>query len=284
MRDLIWESARGRDAYAPGARRIFLPVSGGSAMLAAPTGDDDLLLAEGRPDDPALALALVERLGRGRALADWATLPATDIDVLIVRMRQIALGDRIVADVVCANPACGTRFDISFGLDAYLAHNCPKKAPFRARGFSVEACPDDSGWYLAESRGAARVNFRLPTIGDIAAATAEADPAGKLAESCVRPSPAPKRLRALAERAMEALAPPLSGPIGGNCPHCGAAIAASFEARVYCLRELRERARFIYDDIDALAERYHWSEQDILALPGERRRIYAERARQARAT
>jgi hypothetical protein len=284
MRDLARESARGRDAYAPGARQVFLPVSGRSVTLAAPTGDDDLLLAEGRPDDPALALTLVERLGRGRAPTDWVALPATDIDVLIVRLRQIALGDRIVADVVCANPACGSRVDISFGLDAYLAHHRPKKAPFRRRGFYVEACLDESGWYSAESRGEIRVSFRLPTIGDVAAAAADADPARKLADSCVRPSPAPARLRALAERAMEALAPPLSGPIGGNCPHCGAAIAATFEARIYCLRELRERARFIYDDIDALAERYHWSEQDILALPGDRRRVYAERARQARAT
>lgn len=284
MRDLARDSARGRDAFAPGARRFVLPVSGVAATLFAATGEEDLLLAEGRPEDPALALALVERLGRGRAPADWAALPATDIDALILRLRQSTLGDRIVTDVLCANPACRSRVDISFGLDAWLDHHRPKTPPFRGRGFSAEACADRPGWFAAETRKGLRVEFRLPGMGDLADAAIAADPAQKLADACIRPLPASPQQRALAERAMAALAPALSGPIGGQCPQCGAVIAATFDARVYCLREFRERARFIYDDIDALAERYHWSEQDILALPSERRRLYAERARQARAT
>ena len=81
---------------------------------------------------------------------------------------------------------------------------------------------------------------------------------------------------------MGALAPPLAGPLQGRCPHCETPIAARFEARVYCLQELRDRARFIYDDIDVLAERYHWSERAILTLPHGRRTNYVERARQTR--
>ena len=70
----------------------------------------------------------------------------------------------------------------------------------------------------------------------------------------------------------------------GQCPHCGAALdRPASMPRQYCLRELRDRARFVYDDIDALAERYHWSEQAILRLPAARRSQYVERARQARA-
>jgi hypothetical protein len=79
------------------------------------------------------------------------------------------------------------------------------------------------------------------------------------------------------------LAPAQAGPMQGQCPHCGSAITALFQPRQYCLRELRERARFVYDDIDALAERYHWSERAILRLPAARRTHYVERARQARA-
>ena len=67
----------------------------------------------------------------------------------------------------------------------------------------------------------------------------------------------------------------------GACPQCGAPITALFQARHYCLRELRDRARFVFDDIDVLAERYHWSERAILTLPLARRTQYAERARQA---
>ena len=64
---------------------------------------------------------------------------------------------------------------------------------------------------------------------------------------------------------------------------CGTAIEARFDARLFCLQELCDRARFVYDDVDAIAARHHWSEAEILALPGERRIQYAERARQSRA-
>ncbi len=43
-----------------------------------------------------------------------------------------------------------------------------------------------------------------------------------------------------------------------------------FDARWFCLRELRQRATFIYQDVDILARRYHWSETEILALPADR--------------
>lgn len=77
---------------------------------------------------------------------------------------------------------------------------------------------------------------------------------------------------------MAAMAPPLSGEIGGLCPECGTAIAAVFEPRRYCLRELRERARFIYEDVDLLASRHHWAEASILAMPNRRRQTYVELA------
>ena len=40
----------------------------------------------------------------------------------------------------------------------------------------------------------------------------------------------------------------------------------------------------VFDDIDVLAERYHWSERAILSLPLTRRTQYVERARQALTT
>ncbi len=52
-----------------------------------------------------------------------------------------------------------------------------------------------------------------------------------------------------------------------------------FAARWFCLTELRKRAAFVYQDVDVLARRYHWSERAILALPSARRAAYAELAR-----
>jgi hypothetical protein len=92
------------------------------------------------------------------------------------------------------------------------------------------------------------------------------------------------RRRSRVEAAMAALAPPLAGPLRGRCPHCARPIEAWFEARLYCLQELRDRARFVHDDVDTLAERYHWSERAILNLPQVRRAQYVERARQSRSS
>ena len=77
---------------------------------------------------------------------------------------------------------------------------------------------------------------------------------------------------------MTAMAPPLSSDLEGACPDCGTPITVAFEPRPYCLRELRDRARFLYADVDLLASRYHWAEDSILALPNRRRQAYVELA------
>jgi hypothetical protein len=82
---------------------------------------------------------------------------------------------------------------------------------------------------------------------------------------------------------MEALSPNLADELAGVCPECRAPVTAYFDPRRFCLRELRDRARFIYDDVDVLAHRYHWSEQAILSMPAARRASYAELARHAEA-
>jgi hypothetical protein len=80
------------------------------------------------------------------------------------------------------------------------------------------------------------------------------------------------------EAAMQALAPALSADLQGQCPECGAIVQVRFEPRAYCVQELRDRARFIHEDVDVLARRYHWSEPRILAMPASRRARYVELA------
>ena len=255
--------------------RVILPVSGATISLRQPTGAEDIVLAEHHPDDPALALALVDRLATADTPIEWADLPVTDIDTIIVRLRQALVGDRVIAEGSCSVPSCRQAVDLSFGLDAYLTHQRPRRKP-------ATVTSQARGWFDLPVPGADPVQFRLPTLADQVAVWAMPNPAAALAARCIRP-PMPSRRTVRVEATMARLAPPLSGPIQGRCPDCGASIAARFEARGYCLRELRDRARFIYDDIDALAERYHWSEQAILTLPYARRALYAARARQARA-
>jgi hypothetical protein len=260
---------------------FVLPVSGLCVILREPTGWEDLLLAEGRADDPALALALAQRLGRAEPDCDWAELPVHDIDTLIARLRQALIGDRVIADTTCGAAACGQRVDLSFDLGAYLAHHRPH-AP-RGRGWAAKADHDATGWYCLTAPAAAMARFRLPTLGDQMAVDGVVDQAALLAQRCIAPAGMPGRLVRRVEAAMQAMAPVLAGPLQGQCPECGASIQAWFNLRLYCLSELSLRARYVLDDIDILAERYHWSERAILRLPRARREHYAERARLARA-
>jgi hypothetical protein len=264
------------------ARRFRLPVSGLSVTLSPLTGEEEVLLAEGSVSDPMLALDLVRRIAfvepsPDAGEVDWAALTVADIDAILMRLRQLMLGGTVSANLHCHAEGCGERVEFSFPVDAYLAHHAP--GPARGRGWRAEA-DDEPGWFRLDAVGQ-QARFRLPTLADQIAADAAPDGEAWLAQACIAPAGLTARAQARVQEAMEMLAPPLAGPLDGACPECGARLQAQFEARRFCLQELRDRAHFVYDDIDVLAERYHWSEQSILALPRLRRAQYAERARQA---
>jgi hypothetical protein len=272
---------------APGiiAARIPLPVSGHTALLRQPTGVEDMLLAETARSDTGLALDLFTHLvcaEDGEPL-DAAALSVTDLDAFVLGLRRVLLGDRIVADITCPAERCRARIDLSFAIGQYLAHHRPRSVPLRLGGWSVTAIADEPGWFHLTRQGAAAsaLSFRLPNGADQLAVEGRADAADALARRCLRPIGLPRRLRHSAEAAMEALAPSLAGELAGVCPECGAAVDAHFDPRRFCLQEMRDRARFVYGDIDVLAQRYHWTERAILSLPSPRRASYAELARQA---
>ena len=262
--------------------RFVLPVSGIVVGLLHPTGAEDLLLADAQLADPVLAWALAERLGQTAAEIDWSGLTVTDIDSMILRLRQMVLGNQISANVHCQAAGCASRVEISFAIDAYLEHHLPRNKPKLGQGWSLALSNETPGWYQLLGRHDDQAQFRLPTLADQIAVAGLPNPALALAERCISDAGLNKRMQARVEMAMAELAPPLSGLMQGQCPDCRTPITVRFEARLFCLQELRNRARFVYDDVDTLALRYHWSEQEILNLTYVRRAAYAERARQVR--
>lgn len=268
-----------------GIARFALPVSGIVVVLLAPTGREDLLLSEHDGSEDEALLSLARRLSRsedGEEIA-WPELTPTDLDTLLLRLRQAVFGDRIVGDLYCVQSDCGSRIDIAFSIEAYLARHRPMRPLPQGRGWHVAAAAEWPGWFsLAAAAGApdlrAAVRFRLPTVADQIAARRQIDPAAALAEACIDPPGAGAPLRRRVERALEAMAPLLEGELEGQCPTCGAVLRAAFQPRHYCLQELRERARFVYRDVDVLARRYHWAEDSILGMPSARRALYADLA------
>lgn len=265
--------------------RFQLPVSGRAIALRQPTGLEDLRLVEAMRGDTALALDLAGCLAfaeDGEGL-DWAVLSATDLDAFVLALRRALIGDRILAETTCRAANCGSRVDVSFMIRTYLARYRPSRAPLQLRSRRIAARDDRPGWYDIAADGRAALSFRLPSGADQLAVEGQRDAANVLARRCLEPDGAPVTLRRIAEKAMARLAPSLANDLAGACPECGALVQVHFDPRYFCLRELRQRARFVYDDIDLLAQRYHWSERDIVALPAARRASYAEMVRRVAA-
>ena len=234
------------------------PVSGLPIDMRPPGGAEDMLLLEAAMLGRPLALVLLGRLSDAPRPAD---LSVHDFEAALLHLHGLVFGGRIGADARCR---CGARVDVAFRTADFLAH----RAPRRPRNVSA---PDAEGWYRLKDED---LSFRLPTIGDQIDVAREADPAAALAARCLRGTAAAS---AKADRAMAMLAPALSGPLQGVCPHCHETLDLAFDVPGFVLRELRVQASQICDHVHRLAGHYHWTEETILALPNWRRQIYVER-------
>jgi hypothetical protein len=234
------------------------PVSGLPIDMRPPGGAEDMLLMEAAVLDRPLALTLLERLGD---VSRPAGLCVHDFEAALLHLHGLVFGGRITADAHCR---CGARVDIAFRTADFLAHRTPR----RPRNVTP---PDADGWYTLKGED---LSFRLPTIGDQIDATRETDPAAALVARCLRGA---STAFARADRAMALLAPALSGPLQGVCPHCRETIDVLFDVPGFVLRELRVQASQICEHVHRLAGHYHWSEETILALPNWRRQIYVDR-------
>jgi hypothetical protein len=245
-----------------------LPVSGLRVALRQPAGSEDLLIREITGPEIGLALALIERIAWAvdGTTVDWSALSVTDIEALLLRIRQTVFGDGIRAETNCSNKECGARFDISFSAERYLAHQSPRIPKGVEPG-------EPAGWFRLTGE---IVEFRLPNGVDLVAVGGSRHPDRECFARCVKPTSISGRLRNRIESAMAALAPSLSHDVQGQCPQCQRTMSVYFDVRAYVLRELREQAAAIYNDVHLLAFHYKWPEESILALPRSRRVRYAQ--------
>ncbi len=240
---------------------VRLPASGAQITLRDPGGADEMLLHESHTHPIETALALLARLGGEQA--QWADLVVTDFEFLLLSLRARRFGPLMALGFAC--PHCSARAEISFLLTD-LQESVTPRSPA-----GVAAHASRPGWYTAGEAA-----FRLPTALDLAAAASAHDPAWVLAERCFEAGMA-RRERARVERLMGQMAPELSQPIAAACPECGAETEVALSVARIVIAELKREAAQLYDEIDLIAGAYHWPEAEILALPQQRRRLYAER-------
>lgn len=62
--------------------------------------------------------------------------------------------------------------------------------------------------------------------------------------------------------------------IAGQCPECDGKVSAGYDLAAAWLRRIQREADEILREVHLLALRYHWSEREVLSLPGPRRRAY----------
>jgi hypothetical protein len=130
------------------------------------------------------------------------------------------------------------------------------------------------------------VEFRLPGVGDLAAAARSGDPRAALLARClvsaVRDGAAvsgadlPAAVQHRIAEAVEAADPGADLTLNVACPECGQPTRAELDIASYLWTELDSWARDVLLDVHLLATAYGWSEPEILALSPTRRRYYLE--------
>ncbi len=245
----------------------MLPVSGLTLEVQETTGEDELIILEPASHPVTAAVRLAQRVAvssTGEAVA-WDELPAADLDAVTLVIRRAWLGDTIMTQGWCADPACREPMDIAFSISAYLGHHRPRSC----RGVRPAG---KTGWFELTGVG---VSFRLPTIGDLRMAVGAPDPELCLRQRCVDPAAIPLAVARRISRAMYALAPSLGGPVTARCPGCDGDVVLHFDPVTYTLTELRYAAGDLYEQVHLLASAFGWPESDILLMPRRRRARYA---------
>jgi hypothetical protein len=241
-----------------------------------PTGPAELLATweAGLAQHETGRSLLLHRAARPGAGADeLLSMPVGEREADLFALRRALFGERMQVRVECA--ACGEAME--FDLDATLlgARTRTPQGPLRV---------EEGEW---------AVEFRLPTVADLAAAGAVPEPGearrllmARCTVSAVRGGVAvpPERLAGLLpERVEHKLAetaaqadPTADVTLSVACPECGEATPAELDITSYLWTELDTWARDLMLDVHLLATAYGWSEPEILALSPLRRRYYLE--------
>jgi hypothetical protein len=247
------------------------------ARIRSLGGHDEIFVAEqaAHLSDMATASALLARctielrLASGRtppAPALLGSLTAGDREALLLRLRQVSFGDRLSLVVTCLDPACRQPMDLDLTVDALCC------APANGASMNHE-------WRDPADRQSIR--FRLPTGSDLEsiASVARDDPdraATSLARLCLvdgRPDVDDALIERL-DAGIARLDPQADVELSVTCPACGTTFASALDAGELLCADLNARQGDLDLAVHLLALHYHWSENDILALPIARRRRY----------
>lgn len=261
-----------------------LPVSGIEVQFRLPTGNDDMALLEAGGGAVERALTVLPRLAQ-MSMSDsrksdakhhgtaWPNVTLTDFDVALLGLRRFLFGDCIDCVFRCASQTCGERVQTEVSVTALLGDIAPGTPPWAAPSRKRK------GWFELLGVRDCDMLFRLPTVEDQVGVIRQRHAYKLLVQRCVDANHARARELGRVERAMELMAPLVSRTLVGSCPKCGASVSMMLHVASLVIAELSYAAAAVYEELDAIAETYHWDESTILAMPQSRRHAYAETIR-----
>lgn len=256
--------------------------------------DEELLASNHRKESASLVTMVlsrcVRRLGTINPVSETISrkLLIADRQYLLLKLREATFGNRVQAAIFCPWQECGKKVTLDFSLNDIPIRESEEKGPLYQMELSPEAAfiNDDNQLYR-------EITFRLPNGGDQELISPllsenEASALTKLLGRCIQnigPLNNPgeeliSRLSPLArleiEQQMEQSAPKVELTMEANCPECHREFAVPFDLQNFFFGEFRTSLDLLYREIHYLAYHYHWSEQEIMDMPQEKRRRYIE--------
>lgn len=253
-----------------------IPGEAGTAWRARPFGQTsndlevDLRRAVPLATTAVLAACLAGPEGAPTDTEVWSWTVNRRLQGLLA-LTVATRGSDWVFSATCSDPECGRPMDLPLRLNDFLHRDDPPSA----------ICTFADGDSLA---------VRLPTGADQLAwlhqgGSGAAAPMAllvRLLDGLAPPwvdAPPPQRLAAV-ETALAEADPLTTLEIETVCPECGAENLVPLDLENACLGLLDAEQQRLLDDIHRLAVAYHWSEDQILAIPSTRRRQYLARLRE----
>jgi hypothetical protein len=232
---------------------------------------------------------LLERWERAQACAPAerpvALLAADDSDAAWSECGRMPLGRRD-AELLALR-------ERTFGPEMVCLADCPlcqAQVEFSVHAKELELAAADDITPLSLTREGMTISFRLPNTADVAAATAERDPAAarrRLFARCLvsatradgteaAADDVPDELVRTAGERMTEADPQADLMFALRCPQCDGAWEAAFDVAAFFWQELHVWARRLLREVHELASAYGWSQGEILALSPARRHAYLE--------
>jgi hypothetical protein len=190
----------------------------------------------------------------------WA-LPVGTRLALLVGIARLRGPHALSWTLPCAADGCNEDIEVELPLAALAA----------AARDGEAAAPAVVSW------GDRRFRPRRPTGEDLRRWHAQSPSDGEIIAAVGGPElsgDAPRELVAAVEAALDAVDPLVDTWVRSACPACGRPLELQVDVEAALLAEARAEQDRLLEDVAALAGAFHWSEQDILALPARRRRRY----------